>query len=123
MLQATVSKNETQKREKVSPYQIILKSNDKSESYRIPEIMFISIKHYLKPYRSKTVKIKAVKCIDTGKIFRCAREAMMWLIQEGKTSNYNADNLIKAACKRERNIFCGFHWEFVDNQKVTENVL
>lgn len=107
----------TGKRQKVSQFQVILKVNNKSESYRIPANLFVTLKNDLNPYRFAAVPTKAVKCIETGKVFRCARDAMLWLIKEKVTNNYNADTLIKAACKREHNVSCGFHWCFVDSSE------
>ncbi len=116
----TVKSNQV-KKQKVSEFQVVLKVNDKSESYRLPEKLFNEIKMSIEPYRSKCPPLKAIKCIETGEVFRCSRDAMKWLFKEGKTNNYNADILIKAACKRERNIYSGYHWEFA-NKKNNRNI-
>lgn len=100
---------------KLSPFNIILKDNNKSESYRVNEKLFNEIRNKLTPYRSYAPLSKSVRCIETGEIFKNAYMATVWLVQNGITNNYSAYGLIKAACKKQKNSAYRYHWEFVEN--------
>lgn len=101
-------------KEKKSPFIIRLEIENKLlETYRIPEELFFEIKEKITPYRSIQAKSKMIKCIETGKIFKNAKAANRWLIQEGLTESYDAHFGIKRACQGKQNIAYGYHWEFL----------
>lgn len=98
----------------VSKYVIRLQENGKTQfSYRISKELFDAIKKEVAPYRSLQAQPKKIKCVETGRIFRCAREAVDWLYEMNLTENYSADISIKAACKGQKTKAYGYHWEFV----------
>ena len=97
-------------------YIIILKDEKgKSFNFRIPEDLFLKFQRELAPYRSESAKPKPVRCIETGKVFECARLAHKWLYDKGVSTSYSADSVIKTACKDKNRTAYGFHWEFVED--------
>ena len=100
---------------KRSAFIIRLESNENaSETYRPTEDLFLEIKEKIKPYRSLGIKAKRVRCIETGEIFRCAKQAANWLKKMRLTYSYNADSIVKDACKGKKETAYGYHWEFVE---------
>lgn len=98
----------------VSKYVIRLQENGKTQfSYRISKELFEAIKKEVAPYRSLQAKPKKIKCIETGKTFRCAREAAGWLYEMNLTESCSADMAVKAACKGQRTKAYGYHWKFI----------
>ena len=100
---------------KRSAFIVRLESNENaSETYRPTEDLFLEIKEKIKPYRSLGIKAKRVRCIETGEIFRCAKQAANWLKKMRLTYSYNADSIVKDACKGKKETAYGYHWEFVE---------
>ena len=56
---------------------------------------------------SKNPKAKKVKCIETGKIFYCIRDAEEFLGTKGHGN-------ISSCCKGKRKKAYGYHWEYVE---------
>ena len=93
---------------------IVLKDEEeKSSNYRVPKELFLKFQKELAQYRSKSIKPKAIRCVETGDIFRCARDTHRWLHEKGVTTSYSVDSGIKFACKNPNRTAYGFHWEFV----------
>ena len=71
----------------------------------------------IEDYRSYPIKSKPVRCIENGKIFNSAMQAVKWLSEFGIECNYKNANKIKKICKglgRTEKAF-GFHWNYVNN--------
>ncbi len=98
---------------KLSPFQIIMKDNTSSESYRVNESFFKTLRKILVPYRSSLVASKPIRCTETGEIFKNANWVKKWLKQNNITNNPSADAVIKGACKGQRLSAYGYHWEYV----------
>ncbi len=99
---------------KLSQFQIIMKNGTVSESYRISESLFATIRETLAPYRSNNIPSKPIKCIETGIIFKNANHAKKWLFKNNLTTSITADATIKSACKGQRPLAYGYHWEFIE---------
>lgn len=100
---------------KRSAFIVRLESNENaSETYRLTEDLFLEIKKKIEPYRSIGIKAKPVRCIETGEIFRCAKQAANWLKKMRLTYSYSADSIVKDACKGKKETAYGYHWEFVE---------
>jgi len=94
---------------------VVLKDEEeKSCNYRIPKDLFLKFQKELAEYRSESVKPKPVRCVETGKVFRCARDTYKWLIENGASTSYSVESGIKAACNNPKRKAYGFHWEFVE---------
>lgn len=104
---------------KLSPYQIILRDSNGSESYRVSESFFKTLREAVEPFRSKIEPSKTVKCIETGEVFKSATYAKKWLITTGITDSCLADVVVKSACKGRRKLAFGYHWEFVKENETT----
>ena len=66
---------------------IVLKDEEeKSCNYRVPKELFLKFQEELAQYRSESAKPKPVRCIETGKVFRCARDTYKWLIENGAST-------------------------------------
>ncbi len=105
----------TNKKITKTPYIIRLVIDEKSsETYRVSKDLFIMVKNIIKPYQSFKNKSKKVKCIETGEIFKNAKDANDMLIEKGLSSSYDAYNRIKEVCNNKRKSAYGLHWEFVD---------
>lgn len=102
-------------------YLVMLEKNGKSEGrYKIDKDLFGQIKARIRPFRSKPVEAKAVRCIETGQIFKCASEAQAWVYHQGLTTTMNYE-AIKKVCKGIRETMYGYHWEYIN--KEVKNVL
>ena len=107
MLQGQMTKNVRKK----GKFSIILREDDSNQcSYKIK---------YLEPFRSYQAKPRKIRCIETGQIFKSAREAGYW-VEANRKIPYCDMNLIKQACKGKQKTSYGYHWEFVED---SENVL
>ena len=105
----------TRDKNTMSKYAIRLQENGKTQfSYRISKELFEAIKKEVAPYRSLQAQPKKIRCIETGKIFRCAREAAGWLYEMNLTESYSADISVKAACKGLRTKAYSYHWELAE---------
>ena len=94
---------------------IVLKDEEeKSCNYRVPKELFLKFQEELIQYRSESLKPKAIRCVETGDVFRCARDTITWLHKKGVTTSYSVDSGIKFACKNPKRTAYGFHWEFVE---------
>ena len=104
------------KGEKMTKFYITLTENYDTKTYRLTEEMFMSLCFRLEPYRSYAVKSKPIRCIENGKIFNSAMQALKWLSDFGVECSYNNANKIKKVCKgkgREEKAF-SFHWRYVN---------
>lgn len=99
--------------EKVSPYNIILKLNGKSESYRVSKELFLQIREDLKPFRSITNQCRLIQCLETGELFNDSYKAMRWLIRNKIANNYSACIEIRNACNGKIESAYGYHWKYV----------
>ena len=94
---------------------IVLKDEEeKSCNYRVPKELFLKFQEELIQYRSESIKPKAIRCVETEEVFRCARDTHRWLHEKGVTTSYSVDSGIKFACKNPKRTAYGFHWEFVE---------
>lgn len=94
---------------------VVLKDEEeKSCNYRIPKELFLKFQEELAQYRSESAKPKAIRCIETGKVFRCARATYKWLEEKGLQVSYSFEARIKKACYNPNRTAYGFHWEFVE---------
>ena len=67
---------------------------------------------YFKPVLRRSNQLqrkKAVRCIDTGIVYPCVRDAADVLSEHGINTRPEA---IKRVCKGERKTAGGFRWEF-----------
>jgi len=96
-----------------SKFTIILKVENKMETYRVSEKLFKKIKEMIAPYRSICPSAKAIRCIEINKTFNCVRELVRWLQEKNLTKSSNANARIKLACKR-KHLAYGFSWEFIE---------
>lgn len=97
----------------LSKFRITLKEgNNATETYRVPEELFKNIQESLSFYRSESPAPIAIKCIETGECFNCAKAAAVWLQKMGIPITYTAPTRIKNAC-RKQNLVYGYHWEFI----------
>lgn len=105
--------NAIEVKQELTPYIVRLEvAGEPPKTYRVNKNLFLEIQEKVKPYRSKQQLSKMVRCIETGKIFKNAKAANLWLISEGITSNYHADIAIKQVCKGKKESACGYHWRF-----------
>ena len=96
-------------------YVVVLKDEEeKSCNYRVPKELFEKFQKELIQYRSESQKPKAVRCVETSDIFRCARATYKWLEEKGVQVSYSFEACIKKACNNPNRTAYGFHWEFVD---------
>lgn len=96
-------------------FSITLRENGANScTYKVNRKIFDTLKKYLEPFRSLQSQAKKIKCIETGQIFNCAREACHWL--EAKHNIYCRMNLIKQACKGKQKTSYGYHWEFIEEK-------
>ena len=94
---------------------VILKNEEeKSCNYRVPKELFIKFQKDLAEYRSESQKPKPVRCVETGEVFRCARDTYKWLESKCGNVTYSFDSRIKQACNNPKRTVCGYHWEFVN---------
>ena len=101
---------------KLSPYQILLKNNEQTESYRVGKSFFETLRQILEPFRSKSAPSKAIRCIETGKIFNNANSVATWLTEQGLTQNYHANTIIKNVCNGKQKRAYGYHWEYAEHE-------
>lgn len=103
------------KKLKMSPYIIRMTIDEQnSETFRVNQDVFSTVKNLIKPYQSFKNKPKKVRCIETGEIFKHAKEANDMLIQKGISYSHDAYNRIKEVCNKKKESAYGFHWEFVE---------
>ena len=96
-------------------YTVILKQDDiKMGSYKISPQRFHKLHKTVEPFRSLPAQSKNVRCVETGKIFKNAREASRWLsyINESYFNTFSS-TLIKQCCRGKQKTSYGYHWEFV----------
>ena len=94
---------------------VVLKDEEeKSCNYRVPKELFLKFQKELAQYRSESAKPKAIRCIETGEVFRCARATYKWLEEKGLQVSYSFEASIKKACNNPNRTAYGFHWEFVE---------
>lgn len=105
---------QTNKEKPRFPYIVRLEvKNEPQKTYRVDEELFSEIKEKVAPYLSMQAMSKLVRCVETGKIYKNARAANDWLMNEGLTNSYQAHFRIKRVCHGKQNIAYGYHWEFV----------
>ena len=112
-----MSDNKGKGTNKMAKFTITLTENYDTKTYRIDEGMFLSLGIRLAEYRSCAIKSKSVRCIENGKIFDSAAQALKWLCEFGIEYSNNNVNKIKNVCKgrgRIEKVF-GFHWQYVNN--------
>ena len=94
-------------------FSITLKENNTNScTYKVDRKIYDTLKKYLEPFRSYQAQAKKIKCIETGKIFKSAREACHW-VEFVREIEYCDMNLIKQACRGKQKTSYGYHWEFV----------
>ena len=94
---------------------VVLKDEEeKSSNYRVPKELFLKFQEELAQYRSESAKPKAIRCIETGEVFRCARATYKWLEEKGVQVSYSFEASIKKACYKPNRTAYGCHWEFVE---------
>ena len=94
---------------------VVLKDEEeKSTNYRVPKELFLEFQKELAQYRSESAKPKAIRCVETGEVFRCARATYKWLEEKGLQVSYSFEASIKKACYNPNRTAYGFHWEFVE---------
>ncbi len=96
-----------------SKFTIVLKAENKMETYRVSEKLFKKIKEIIAPYRSICPSAKAIRCIQINKIFKSARDVACWLCEKGLTKSSKANERIKNACRKNRRAY-GLNWEFIE---------
>ena len=92
---------------------IVLKQEDiKMGTYKVSAQRFAKLKEKLQPYRSLPTPSKAVRCVETGQIFKNVKEASRWakFVLEREYCNLN---LIRQCCRGVNKTSYGYHWEFV----------
>lgn len=99
--------------EKVSPYNIILKFNSNSESYRVSKELFVQLRKELQPYRSITNQHRVIRCVETNQIFTDSYHAVNWLIENKLVKKYSACIEIRNACNGNIESAFGYHWEYI----------
>jgi len=114
MEQMTITKTE---KRKMNKYSVTLRENDKNScTYKIDQKLFDTLKKYLEPFRSLQPEARKIRCIETGKVFDCARKASEWLEFITEREYCNMD-LIKQACRKKNGSSYGYHWEFADKKE------
>ena len=101
----------------MAKFTITLTENYDTKTYSISEEMFMALSFRLEPYRSYPIKSKPVRCIENGKTFNSAMQALKWLSDFGVECRFNNAEKIKRICKgkgREEKAF-GFHWRFAND--------
>ena len=102
----------------MSKYSVTLKKDNKTVStYNIDGYAFIAVERDLRPYCRNDKNAKKVKCIDLGLVFRCAKSASLWLVEEGLLKHCSA-NGIKQACRGKQKTSYGYRWEFVETSDL-----
>ena len=102
----------------MAKFTITLKENDNSMgTYKINSRLFDTLKKYLEPYQSFQPKAKKIRCIESGEVFDCARDAGKW-VEFVKEIYYCNFDLIKQTCKGKQKTSYGYHWEFVTSKDV-----
>ena len=94
-------------------YLVILKQEEiKMGTYRISPQRFHKLVNRIEKFRSLPEPSKNVRCIETGEIFKNAREASKWaaFVRE---CDYCDSDLIKQCCRGKQKTSYGYHWEFV----------
>lgn len=72
---------------------------------KIPKHIIISIftvTKELKPCQSFRQEPKKIRCVETGEIFKNAKEVNELLIQQGKSTSYSAFSRIKDVCNKKK---------------------
>lgn len=87
----------------------------KMGTYKVPEKMFEKIKSEIEQYQSFGAISKKIRCIETGKVFKNAREAAHWaaFVRE---RNICSMDLIKQCCRGKQKTSYGYHWEWVNEE-------
>lgn len=99
--------------DKETTYTVILREKQTSiGTFKIPQNLYDRLVKELEPYRTHAQEAKKIRCIETGQIFKSAREASHWVMDNNKIE-YCDMNLIKQTCKGKQLTSYGFHWEFV----------
>lgn len=84
-------------------------------TYRVSKEIFLSVTKKLKPCQSFRQEPKKIRCVETGEIFKNAKEVNELLIQQGKSTSYSAFSRIKDVCNKKREKAYGYHREFIDD--------
>ena len=96
-------------------YRIILKQEDvKMGTYKVKQKHFFEIKQKIDKYRSLPEQKKKIRCVETGIVFECARDASKW-VEFVREIDYCRMEYLKLACKGKRKTSYGYHWEFVED--------
>ena len=106
----TLYKNEIKTKKS---YLVILKQEEiKMGSYKISPQRFHKLINKIEQFRSFPEPSKNVRCLETGEIFKNAREASKWaaFVRE---CDYCDSDLIKQCCRGKQKTSYGYHWEFV----------
>lgn len=82
--------------------------------YKVDVKKFNRIVEKIEKYKSDGYPSKTVRCVETGQIFKNARQASRW-VSEIRENFYNCCNpdLIKQCCRGKQKTSYGYHWEFV----------
>ena len=98
---------------KVKKYTAILMQEDiKMGTYKLNKRQLDSLISKIKQFRSLPEPKKKIRCVETGKVFDCARDASEW-VEFVREIDYCRMDYLKLACKGKRKTSYGYHWEFV----------
>jgi hypothetical protein len=61
---------------------------------------------------------RPVRCLELGRVFHSARDAMRCLREEGLTKSTSKSGHIGEVCKGYPETACGFHWAYVEPDKT-----
>ncbi|MGN0004531.1 MAG: hypothetical protein ACI37Z_00930 [Candidatus Gastranaerophilaceae bacterium] len=99
-----------------SNFRIILMQEEiKMGTYKVPKKMFDKIKSEIEQYQSFGAISKKIRCIETDKVFKNAREAAHW-VAFVKERNICSMDLIKQCCRAKQKTSYGYHWEWVNEE-------
>ena len=100
-------------------YLVILEKNGLSEGrYKVDKELFGQIKARIRPFRNQPVQPKAVRCVETGQMFRCASDAQTWVFEQGLSNSLTCYAAIKKVCKGLKDTMYGYHWEYVGTNQI-----
>jgi len=94
-------------------YTAILKQEDiKMGTYKLNKKQTNSLIKKIEKFRSLPEPKKKIRCIETGQVFDCARDAAEW-VEFVREIDYCKMDYIKLVCKGKHKTCFGYHWEFV----------
>ena len=103
---------------KIKKYTAVLMQEDiKMGTYRLNKTQLNSLIKKIDKFRSLPEPKKKVRCVETGQIFESAREASKW-VEFVREIDYCHHDYIKLVCKGKHKTCFGYHWEFVNDNKV-----